>query len=69
MFENLKKWPIENIPENWYVTRDRVQTVLDFVARSTPNPAATSATRMKIILDESVPQKLRLLIEGSHGTS
>jgi len=35
IFENLKTSPIEEILENFHVTREQVQTVLDFAARST----------------------------------
>jgi uncharacterized protein (DUF433 family) len=38
IFENLKMSPIEEILENFHVTRDQVQTVLDFAARSTQTP-------------------------------
>lgn len=33
IFENLKASPIEEIPENFHVTREQVQAVLDFAAR------------------------------------
>ncbi len=32
-FENLKSSPIEEVLENFHVTRDQIQTVLDFAAR------------------------------------
>ena len=64
IFENLKTSPIEEVLENFHVTREQVQTVLDFAAKS-DNTAGNVARRMRIILDESVPQKLRLLIEGT----
>jgi len=35
IFENLKTSPLEEVLENFHVTRDQVQTVLDFAARST----------------------------------
>ena len=38
IFENLKTSPIEEILENFHVTRDQVETVLDFAARSTQTP-------------------------------
>jgi uncharacterized protein (DUF433 family) len=38
IFENLKTSPIEEVLENFHVTRDQVQTVLDFAARSTQAP-------------------------------
>ena len=38
IFENPKTSPIEEILENFHVTRDQVQTVLDFAARSTQTP-------------------------------
>lgn len=34
IFENLKSSPIEEVPENFPITRDQVQAVLDFAARS-----------------------------------
>jgi uncharacterized protein (DUF433 family) len=36
IFENLKTSPLEEVLENFHVTREQVQTVLDFAARSTP---------------------------------
>src|ERR1700691_1917366 len=38
IFENLKTSPIEEVLENFHVTRDQVQTVLDFAAKSTRAP-------------------------------
>jgi uncharacterized protein (DUF433 family) len=38
IFENLKTSPIDEVLENFHVTRDQVQTVLDFAARSTQTP-------------------------------
>ena len=35
VFENLKTSPLEEVLENFHVTRDQVQTVLDFAAKST----------------------------------
>ena len=35
IFENLKTPPMEEILDNFHVTRDQVHTVLDFAARST----------------------------------
>ncbi len=35
IFENLKTSPMEEVLENFPVTRDQVWTVLDFAARST----------------------------------
>jgi uncharacterized protein (DUF433 family) len=35
IFENLKNSPIEEGLENFHVTREQVQIVLDFAARST----------------------------------
>jgi uncharacterized protein (DUF433 family) len=41
IFENLKSSSIDEVLENFHVTRDQVQTVLDFVARSAePSRAA-----------------------------
>lgn len=34
IFENLKTSPIEEVLENFHVTREQVQTVPDFAARS-----------------------------------
>ena len=34
IFENLKCSPLDEVLENFHVTRDQVQTVLDFVAKS-----------------------------------
>ena len=34
IFENLKSSPIEEVLENFPVTREQIQTVLDFVAPS-----------------------------------
>ena len=41
IFENLKTSPIEEILENFNVTREQIQTVLEFAARST-QPTETS---------------------------
>lgn len=38
IFENLKDSPIDEILENFQVTRDQVQTVLDFAAKSAQTP-------------------------------
>jgi uncharacterized protein (DUF433 family) len=38
IFENLKNSPIEEVLENFHVTRDQVQTVLDFAAKSAQGP-------------------------------
>ena len=35
IFENLKSSPIDEVLENFHVTREQVQSVLDFAARST----------------------------------
>jgi uncharacterized protein (DUF433 family) len=35
IFESLKTSPIEEVLENFHVTRDEVQAVLDFAAKST----------------------------------
>ncbi len=34
IFENLKDSPIEESLENFHVTRDQIQTLLDFAAKS-----------------------------------
>ena len=52
IFENLKTSPIEEVLENFHVTREQVQTVLDFAAKSA-HTAGDLARRMRIILDES----------------
>ena len=38
VFENLKTSSIEEVLENFHVTREQVQAVLDFVAKSTEAP-------------------------------
>jgi uncharacterized protein (DUF433 family) len=38
IFENLKTSPMEEVLENFHVTRDQVQAVLDFAAKSTRTP-------------------------------
>ena len=38
IFENLKDSPIEEVLENFHVTLDQIQTVLDFVAKSAAAP-------------------------------
>jgi uncharacterized protein (DUF433 family) len=38
ILENLKTSSIEEILENFHVTREQVQTVFDFAARSTETP-------------------------------
>jgi uncharacterized protein (DUF433 family) len=49
IFENLKTSPIEEVVENFPVTRDQVQIVLDFAAKS-------AQTRSKLCaLDEDYP--------------
>jgi uncharacterized protein (DUF433 family) len=39
IFENFKTSPLEEVLENFHVTREQVQTVLDFAARSTLEPS------------------------------
>ncbi|HEY1948347.1 MAG TPA: DUF433 domain-containing protein [Bryobacteraceae bacterium] len=34
IFENLKTSPLEEVLENFHVTREQIQSVLDFAARS-----------------------------------
>jgi len=41
IFENLKTSPRDEVFENFPVTRDQVQTVLDVVAKSTQTPLET----------------------------
>ncbi len=45
IFENLKNSPMEEVLENFHVTRDQIQTVLDFAAKSaeTPHEAVLSS--------------------------
>jgi uncharacterized protein (DUF433 family) len=38
IFENLKTSPLEEVLENFNVTREQVQTVLDFDAKSSQAP-------------------------------
>ena len=38
IFENLKSSPIEEVLENFHVTRDQILTVLDFAAKSAETP-------------------------------
>ena len=38
IFENLKTSPLEEVLENFPVTREQVQTVLDFAAKSSQAP-------------------------------
>ena len=45
IFENLKTSPMEEVLENFHVTRDQVQAVLDFVAKSTRTPLETLQAR------------------------
>jgi len=42
IFENLKDSPMEEVLENFPVTRDQIQNVLDFVVRSAKEPGETS---------------------------
>jgi uncharacterized protein (DUF433 family) len=41
IFENLKTSSIEEVLENFHVTREQIQTVLDFAAKSTEAPFHT----------------------------
>jgi len=41
IFENLKSSSIEEVLENFTVTRDQIQTVLDFAAKSAGAPLET----------------------------
>lgn len=45
IFENLKDSPIEEILENFHVTRDQIQAVLDFAAKSAETPAHSLRAR------------------------
>ncbi len=42
IFENLKTSPLEEVLENFHVTRQQVQTVLDFAAKSSRGPVEHS---------------------------
>jgi len=42
IFENLKCSSIDEVLENFHVTRDQVQTVLDFAAKSAEGPQEPS---------------------------
>ena len=44
IFENLKDSPMEEILENFHVTRDQIQTVLDFAAKSAETPVESLQT-------------------------
>ncbi len=47
IFENLKSSTIEEVLENFHVTRDQIQAVLDFAARSAqPKPTPQEALRL-----------------------
>jgi uncharacterized protein (DUF433 family) len=47
IFENLKTSPLEEVLENFHVTRDQIQAVLDFAAQSTqPTPAPYQSLRL-----------------------
>lgn len=41
IFENLKNSTIEEVLENFHVTREQVQIVLDFAAKSAQSPLET----------------------------
>jgi uncharacterized protein (DUF433 family) len=45
IFANLKTSPMEEILENFHVTREQVQTVLDFAAKSAETPFRTLQAR------------------------
>ena len=45
IFENLKSSPIEEVRENFHVTREQIQTVLDFAAKSAQAPLETLQVR------------------------
>lgn len=42
VFENLKCSSLDEVLENFHVTRDQVQAILDFAARSTEPPLGSS---------------------------
>jgi uncharacterized protein (DUF433 family) len=54
IFENLEMSPIDEILENFHVTRDQVQTVLDFAARSTQNPGEHLRDGRKSFVDSVI---------------
>lgn len=41
IFENLKTSTIEEVLDNFHVTREQIQTVLDFAAKSAGSPLET----------------------------
>ena len=43
IFENLKCSPLDEVLENFHVTREQVQTVLDFAAKSALPPLPSRA--------------------------
>ena len=45
IFENLKTSAIEEVLENFPVTRDQIQTVLDFAAKSAQTPLESLQVR------------------------
>ena len=45
IFENLKSSPIEEVLENFHVTRDQIQAVLDFAAKSAETPLESMQVR------------------------
>ena len=45
IFENLKGSSIEEVLENFHVTRDQVQAVLDFAAKSAQTPLESLQVR------------------------
>jgi uncharacterized protein (DUF433 family) len=48
IFENLKTSPMEEVLENFHVTRDQVEAVLDFAARSTEKKTAVSLQAARV---------------------
>jgi uncharacterized protein (DUF433 family) len=45
IFENLKGSSIEEVLENFHVTRDQIQAVLDFAAKSAETPLESMQVR------------------------
>jgi len=56
IFENLKSSSIDEVLENFHVTRDQVQAVLDFCRKERGASLGALASGMKIILDEHAPE-------------
>ena len=57
IFENLKSSPLEEVLENFHVTRDQVQAVLDFAAKSTEATTTTPMPAEHLRADEDHPRR------------